>query len=192
MHGVPVMKFKVLYIWLSLPFILIIVWVLAFYMPVSYKIKTKEKEIINIKQQLQVINNDINNIILMKNRGEDTRQLVKNLGGEIPLFDEFPDFMVRLAKNTRNKDVSLDTLNSLVTSVDFEKRTFLVNPVFEVGLKGKYISMGKFLENLTNQMVFKKILKAQITYNEKEHPVLTGKFIIEFKAWRERITIEGK
>jgi Tfp pilus assembly protein PilO len=161
-------------------------------MPVSAKIKTREKEILGIKQQIKTTNNDINSVILMKRKGEDTRQLIKNLSGEIPLFDEFPDFMVKLAKSTRNKGISLDTLNSLVTSADFEKRTFLVNPVFEIGLNGKYISMGKFLEDLTNQMVFKSILKAHIAYDEKKYPDLTGMFVIEFKAWKERITIEGK
>lgn len=186
------MKFKIIYIWFVLPFILIIIWVLAFYMPVSSRIKTREKEIISIKQQIQATDININNFILMKRKGEDTRQLIKNLSGEIPLFDEFPDFMMKLAKSTRNKGISLDTLNSLVTSADFEKRAFLVNPVFEIGLKGKYISMGKFLEDLTNQMVFKNILKAHLTYNENEYPDLTGMFVIEFKAWKERIAIEGK
>jgi Tfp pilus assembly protein PilO len=190
--GVPVMKFKIIYIWFSLPFILIIIWVLAFYMPLSSKIKVREKEILSIKQQIQTINSNINNIIQMEKKGADTRQLVNNLSGEIPLFDEFPDFMVKLAKSTKDKGISLDILNSLVTSADFEKKTFLVNPVFEVGLKGKYLSMGKFLEDLASQMVFKKILKAHISYNEKEYPNLTGMFVIEFKAWRQRISIEGK
>ena len=145
-----------------------------------------------MKQQTQVINSNISNIILMKKKGDDARQLVKNLGGGIPYFDEFPNFIVRLAKSTGSRDVSLDTLNSMVTSADFEKKTFLLNPVFEVGLKGKYISIGKFLEDLTNQTVFKKILKAHIAYDEKGHSNLTGMFIIEFKTWRERIAIEGK
>jgi len=192
LHGVPVMKFKIIYIWFGLPFILIIVWVLAFYIPISSKIKIKEREILSIKQQVQAINNDINNIILMNVKGKETRQLVKTISGEMPFFDEFPDFMVRLAKSTRSKGVSLDILNSLVTSADFEKKTFLVNPVFEIGLKGKYISMGRFLEDLTNQMVFKKIIKAHISYNEKEYPDLTGMFMIEFKALKGRIAFESK
>lgn len=186
------MKFKTLYIWLSLPFIVIIAWMLAFYMPMSARIKSKEKEIINIRQMAQAIDNDVNNYLILKKKSEETSRLISNLSGDIPLFDQFPDFIMKLAKSTASMGLHLETLDGLNTMADFEKERFLVNPLFEFGLKGKYLSIGKFLEDLTNQKVFNKILKAEIIGNENEYPVLTGKFIIEFKAWKERIKIESK
>jgi hypothetical protein len=35
-------------------------------------------------------------------------------------------------------------------------------------------------------------MKGQISYTDKEYPLLAGKFEIEFKAWKERSALENK
>ena len=57
-----------------------------------------------------------------------------------------------------------------------------MNPVFEVGLKGGFLEMGRFLEDLSNRTAFKGIKAARISYDDKEYPQLNGRFVIEFKA----------
>ncbi len=58
----------------------------------------------------------------------------------------------------------------------------MLNPVFEVGLKGGFLEMGRFLEDLSNKTAFKSVQAARIGYDEREYPQLSGRFMIEFKA----------
>ena len=59
-------------------------------------------------------------------------------------------------------------------------------------MKGRFTEMGKFLEQVSLSKAYRKILKGQISYTDKEYPLLAGKFEIEFKAWKERSALESK
>ena len=65
-------------------------------------------------------------------------------------------------------------------------------PVFDLGFKGRFMEMGKFLEYMSSSKAFRKILKGRINYNDKDYPMLAGNFEVEFKAWKERGALESK
>jgi hypothetical protein len=52
-------------------------------------------------------------------------------------------------------------------------------------LKGKFLDIGKFLEGVEKQKGYKRIVGGRILYADKDYPVLTGKFLVEFRAWKE-------
>ncbi|MCX5811457.1 MAG: type 4a pilus biogenesis protein PilO [Proteobacteria bacterium] len=186
------MKFKPLYVWFATPVIVIIAWVLAFYMPLSSKIKLKNQELSKLKTEEQAIDNDINNMLQIKNRGAKMEQLIKTFQANIPVFDDFPGVMKDIVRTAKKNGILITDFNSSFTSIDKKRASMLTYPIFEIGLKGRFLEMGKFLEELEGNNSFKGILNAKLSYDEKEYPVLTGKFVIEFKAWKEKKTFESK
>lgn len=179
------------YVWLVVPVMIIVLWVFIFYMPFSAKIKQKEKELSNLKQEEQKIEVNIRDAIDVKKRKEQVKSSIIELQMQLPTIDEFPDFMIGLLKDIRKEAVSLSSFSSNFSSLESRPGLLLVHPVFEIGLKGKYINMGKFLDDLEDRKVYRGILKAKISYDEKEYPALTGKFAVEFTARRSGV-LEGK
>jgi Tfp pilus assembly protein PilO len=191
-EGVLHMKFKPLYIWFALPVVVIVAWILAFYMPLSSKIKIKNQELSRLKTEEQAIDNDINNMLQIKDRGTKMEQLIKTFQANIPVFDEFPVVMKEIVMTAKKNGLFLTDFNSSFRSIDKTRTSLLTYPIFEIGLKGRFLEMGKFLEELEDNNFFKGILNAKLSYDEKEYPVLTGKFVIEFKAWKEKQILESK
>jgi hypothetical protein len=118
--------------------------------------------------------------------------LIKTFQTNIPVFDEFPGVMKDITGRAKKNGIFITEFNSLFTSIDKKRASMLTYPIFEVGLKGRFLEIGKFLEELENDNTFKGILGARLSYDDKEYPVLTGKFVIEFKAWKEKQIFESK
>ena len=97
-----------------------------------------------------------------------------------------------MAGAARRGGLGLDKFSGTFKTLDMQPKTILTYPVFEVGLKGRFMEMGKFLEQVSLSKAYRKILKGQISYTDKEYPLLAGKFEIEFKAWKERSALESK
>ena len=184
-------KFKMFYVWLAVPVIIIILWVFVFYMPFLVKIKQKEKELSSLKQEEQKIELNIKTAIDVKKRSEQVKSSIVEIQMQLPTIDEFPDFMIKMLKDIRKEAITLSSFSSNFSSLGGEPGLLLVHPVFEIGLKGKYINMGKFLDDLEDGKVYRGILRAKISYDEKEYPALTGKFAVEFTARRSGV-LEGK
>lgn len=186
------MKFKVIYLWFALPVVVIIAWVLVFYMPMSARIKAKEREVAALEGEMQRADNDIKNIMEVKKRNEEMKQSFQELETQIPAFEELPEFMGEIVKVAKGEGIVLDKFSSMFASAEMGQKGGLTNPVFEIGLKGRFLQMGRFLERLGDKKAFGGITKARIVYDEKEYPVLTGSFVLEFKAWKEKRYLEGK
>ncbi len=186
------MKFKPLYVWFATPVIVIVAWVLAFYMPLSSKIKLINQELSRLKTEEQAIDTNIDNMIQIKDKGARMDQLIKTFQANIPVFDDFPGVMKDIARTAKKNGIFITDFNSSFTSIDKKRASMLTYPVFEIGLKGRFLEMGKFLEELENNNAFKGIMNAKLSYDEKEYPVLTGIFMIEFKAWKEKQIFESK
>jgi Tfp pilus assembly protein PilO len=186
------MRFKGLYIWVGLPIIIAAVWFFFFYIPMKAEINNKRNELNEAKQQTQKVESDIRALTEMKRREETIKTSLKEYRGQIPLFDNFPDFIYQVAGGVRKSGLVLDRFSGMFKTLDMEPKTILTYPVFEVGLKGRFMEMGKFLEQVSSSRGYRKIMKGQITYNEKEYPLLAGKFEIEFKAWKERGGLESQ
>lgn len=185
-------KFKMFYIWFTVPLIIVVLWVVAFYMPVSAQIKQNEKALSGLKQEEQKIELNLKNAMDVKRQKEKVKESIVEMQMQLPTIDRFPDFMIWLLKSIRKEGVTLSSFNTNFSSLESKPGSLLIHPVFEMSLKGKYINMGKFIDDLDDKKVYKGITKARISYDEKEYPVLIGKFTLEFTARRSGSLEEGK
>ena len=186
------MRFKSLYVWIGIPVIVVIVWFLVFYMPMKAEINNKKNELQEVKKQTEKVETDIKGLMEMKRKEESIKASLKEYQGQIPLFDNFPDFIHTVAGAARKGGLALDKFSGTFRTLDLQPKTILTYPVFEVGLKGRFMEMGRFLEQVSSSKAYRKIMKGQISYTDKEYPLLAGKFEIEFKAWKERSALETK
>jgi Tfp pilus assembly protein PilO len=186
------MRFKSLYLWIALPIVIAAVWFFVFYMPIKADISNKRNELNDVKQQTQKVETDIKALTEMKRKEDSIKASLREYRGQIPLFDNFPDFIYQVAGSARKSGLVLDKFSGTFKSLDMQPKTILTYPVFEVGLKGRFMEMGKFLEQISSSRAYRKIIKGAISYNEKEYPLLAGRFEIEFKAWKERGTLESQ
>lgn len=186
------MRFKGLYLWIAGPILIAVAIYVLGIMPLKTEIKNKQNELNEVKQQTQKVEADIRALTDMKIKEEGIKTSLKEYRGQIPLFDNFPEFIYQVAGGARKSGLVVDKFSAMFRSLDMQPKTILTYPAFEVGLKGRFLEMGKYLEQVSSSMAYRKIMKGTITYDEKEYPVLAGKFEIEFKAWKERAAIEGQ
>ena len=186
------MRFKILYVWVAAPIIGVVLWFFAWYLPMKTEINNKQNELREAKQQTQKAELDIKALTEMKRKEEGIKASLKAYKGQIPLFDNLPAFIYEVAGEARKRGLTLDRFSGVFKTLDMQPKTILAYPSFEVGLRGRFLEMGKFLEQVSSSRAYHKIVKGAISYNEKEYPVIAGKFEVEFKAWKERPSIEGQ
>ncbi|MBA4390544.1 MAG: hypothetical protein C0399_06375 [Syntrophus sp. (in: bacteria)] len=176
------MNFKGFYIWFGLPVLVIVVWVALVYVPVDSAMKKKEGKLVTIKNERQKIDENIKNLTVEARTQENLQQSYDDFMRQAPVIEKMPEYMRTVMQMAKSKGVAIGSLQGYYNSIDVSQKTGLVYPIFEVGLKGGFLEMGRFLEELSNKTGFKGIQKAHISYEEKEYPTVTGKFVIEFKA----------
>jgi len=186
------MRFKGLYLWIAIPVIVAAVWFFVWYTPMKAEINNRQNELNEVKQQSQKVEGDIRALTEMKRKEESIKKSLQEYRGQIPLFDDFPNFIYQVAGGARKSRLVVDKFSGMFKTLDMQPKTILTYPAFELGLKGRFMDMGQFLEQVTTSRAYRKIMKANIAYNEKEYPLLAGKFEIEFKAWKERAALESQ
>ncbi len=186
------MRFKALYAWIAVPVIVAAVWFFVWYMPMKAEISNRQNELNEVKQQSQKAETDIRALTEMKRKEESIKASLREYRGQIPLFDNFPDFIYQVAGGARKSRLVLDKFSGMFKTLDMQPKTILTYPAFELGLKGRFMDMGQFLEQVSASRAYRKIMKGTISYNEKEYPLLAGRFEIEFKAWKERAALESQ
>ncbi|HVN23873.1 MAG TPA: type 4a pilus biogenesis protein PilO [Syntrophorhabdales bacterium] len=186
------MRFKALYVWIAAPILGAVLWFFAWYMPMKTEINNKQVELKEAKQQTQRVESDIKALTEMKRKEDGIKASLKEYRGQIPLFDNFPAFIYEVAGGARKNGLVLDKFSGMFKTLDMQPKTILTYPSFEVGLKGRFLEMGKFLEQVSSSRAYRKIMKGTISYNEKEYPIIAGRFEVEFKAWKERAAIESQ
>jgi Tfp pilus assembly protein PilO len=186
------LKFRRSYVWIGLPIIIAAVWFFVFYIPINGKIINKRNEFNQARQQNQKVDAEIRALMETKKKEETVKVSLREYRSQIPFYDNLPDFIYRLAAKARDGGLRLDKFNGIFKSLDVQPKTILTYPVFEIGLRGRYVEIGKFLEEVGSSKAYRRILKGQISYNEKEYPLLTSRFEIEFKAWKEGANIENQ
>ena len=184
------MRFKGLYVWIAVPVAVAALWFFVWYMPMKAEINNRRNELNEVKQQTQKVEADIRALTEMKRKEESIKTSLREYRGQIPLFDNFPEFIYQVAGGARKSGLVLDKFSGMFKTLDMQPKTILTYPIFEVGLKGRFMEMGKFLEQVSSSRAYRRIMKGAISYNEKEYPLLAGKFEIEFKAWKERGALE--
>ena len=182
MQGVQNMNFKSLYIWFGLPVLVIAAWVALVYAPADSAMKKKEGQLATIKNERQKLEGNIKNLIVEARTQEHLQQPYDEFMRQAPVIEKMPEYMRAVMQMAKNKGVAIGSLHGYYNSIDVSQKTGLVYPIFEVGLKGGFLEMARFLEDLSDKSGFKGVQKAYISYEEKEYPALNGKFVIEFKA----------
>jgi Tfp pilus assembly protein PilO len=176
------MNFKSFYIWFALPALLIAAWVALVYIPVDAVMKKKEGQLAVLKKERQKLEGNLKNLTVEARTQENLQQSYDNFMRQAPVIEKVPEYMRAVIQMAKNKGVAVGSLHGYYNSIEVSQKTGLVYPVFEVGLKGGFLEMGHFLEELSGKTGFRGIQRAYISYEEKEYPALNGKFVIEFKA----------
>ncbi len=185
------MNFKSIYIWCGIPVALIIIWVLAVYLPFSSQVKNREKSLESIKQERKQVEASIVTLSRQSKTDDRWKESLNEFKAQAPLIEKMPDFIREISRSARNKGVMVDNVASVPSTIDTEQKSYVVNPVFDFDLKGGFLETGRFFEELSNRVAFKGVQKARISYNEKQYPLLAGKYMIEFKALKGKV-FEGK
>ncbi len=186
------MKFKRVFIWYALPIALAAVWLVAFYLPLSSSIKAQSQELKALKRESAKMDTQMVALIETKKRSEQARITLEEFQAQLPVVDELPDFVRSLAAAAKKDGIAIDGFSNILAPVDAGDKMPLVTSVFEIDLKGRYLEIGGFVEELGSKKAFKDILIATIGYSEKEYPSLTGRFVVELRAWKGKIADEGK
>lgn len=185
------MNFKSIYVWCGIPVALIIIWVLAVYLPFSSQIKNREKSLESVKQERKQVEASIVTISRQSKTEDRWKESLNEFKAHAPLIDRMPDFIREISRSARNRGVMVDNVVIIHSTIDTEQKSYVVNPVFEFDLKGGFLETGRFFEELSNRIAFKGVQKAHISYDEKQYPVVAGKYTIEFKALKGKV-FEGK
>jgi Tfp pilus assembly protein PilO len=176
------MNFKSPYLWFALPILVIVAWVLLVYMPVNSGVKNKEGKLTAVKNERQTVERDLKDFVGDATSQKRLQQSYDEFMDQAPVVERMPEYMKNVMNMAKSKGITIGSLSGHYSSLDTSQKAGLVNPVFEMGLRGGFLEMGRFLEDLSNRTAFKGIQAARINYDEKEYPQLTGKFVIEFKA----------
>jgi len=184
------MSYKNLIWSVGLPVAIIVVWILAVYVPMSVQAKKGQNSLNAVLQERRTLETSI---LAMTQQVQTQASLKKSYDeflSQAPTIDRMGQFMAGVIHSAKSRGMSLERLNGEYSSMEASRQN-VIHPVFEMGIKGKFLDMGKFLEELSGKTAFAGIKKARIVYDEKEYPVLSGRFVIEFKALKER-TFESK
>lgn len=176
------MNFKSFYLWFGLPVLVVVAWVLLVYMPMNSGVKNKEGKLTAIKNERQTVERDMKDFVGDATSQKRLQQSYDEFMSQAPVIERMPEYMKNVMNMAKSKGITIGSLSGHYSSLDTSQKAGLVNPVFEMGLRGGFLEMGRFLEDLSSRTAFKGIQAARINYDEKEYPQLTGKFVIEFKA----------
>lgn len=184
------MNYKNLLIWIGAPIVVIVLWVLIVYMPIDSLAKKGHNEINSILKERKDLETSLVTMSQQTQTQEKLKRSYDDFLVQTPTIERMADFMAGVVNGARMRGMGVEGLSGQYNTMDLSQKS-VINPVFELGLKGRFLDMGRFIEDLSEKTAFKGVQKARIVYDEKEHPVLSGRFVIEFKALKER-SLEGK
>ena len=178
------MKFKMIYLWLALPVAIVILWIFAFYVPFSSFIEKQNKELGALQHTRETVEISIRDLLEVRKRDALARSSLDGMSKSMPLYHQFPTVMKMVAELGKKEGLVFESLSSILLPNDTQQPPSLIKPFLDISLKGRFLDVGKFLENVENQKGYNRIADGKLSYADKDYPVLTGKFLIEFRAWK--------
>lgn len=178
------MRFKIIYLWFSLPVLIVVLWFFAFYMPVSSFIKKEREELSTVQRARVMAENSVKDMLEVRRRDAQARSSLDGMSRNMPTYNQFPSVIKSVAESGKKEAIVFETLNSFLLPNDPQQPPSLIKPALDIGLKGRFLDIGKFLEGVEKQKGYKRIADGRLSYADKDYPVLTGKFLIEFRAWK--------
>jgi Tfp pilus assembly protein PilO len=178
-------------LWLAGPAVaIILLWVFAVYIPISAQAKKGQSSLNSVLQERKALETSILTMTQQVQSQETLKKSYDEFLTRAPAVGRMGEYMTGVVQAAKLRGMSLDRLSGQYDTMEVSNKN-IVHPVFEMGLKGRFLDMGRFLEELSGQTAYGSIKQAMIVYDEKDYPVLSGRFVIEFKALKER-TREGK
>jgi len=178
------MRFRLIYLWFSLPILIVVLWFLAFYMPVSSYLDKQNKELATMQRSRETVESSIKDLIEVRKRDTQTRLSLDEMSRTMPMYQQFPSVIKAVAESGKKEGLIFEALNSGILPADPQQPSSLVKPSLDITSKGRFLDIGKFLENIEQQKGYKRIADGRLSYSDKDYPVLTGRFLIEFRAWK--------
>jgi Tfp pilus assembly protein PilO len=182
--GAQAMKFRVTYLWFGLPVLIAVLWFLAFYIPVSSFVNKQRNELSTAQRTRETMDKSVKDLLEIRKRDAQARSSLDGMSRNMPVYQQFPAVIKAVAESGKKGGVVFETLNSVVLPNDYQQSPALIKPALDIGLKGRFLDIAKFLEGMERQKGFKRIADGKVSYTDKDYPVLTGKFLIEFRAWK--------
>lgn len=173
-----------IYLWFSLPVVIVLLWILAFYVPVSSFLEKQNKELATTQRTRETVEGSIRDMLEVRKRDALARSSLDGMSKSMPLYHQFPSVMKTVAELGKKEGLVFESLNSILLPNDTQQPSSLIKPALDISLKGRFLDVGKFLENVEKQKGYNKIADGKLSYADKDYPVLTGKFLIEFRAWK--------
>lgn len=177
------MRFREVHLWIAVPLALLCVWVWFFCLPFASRIEGKKRELADAEAQIARAEAEL---LQLKEAKTDGSAKIEPIAppDKIPRLDAFPDYMKRIASSVRNGGVTIERLNGRLNDGNAEKPSLLAYPVTEIDFTGRFIDIGRVLEQIQAAKAYRRIIRAQLTATENACPDLKGSVEIEFKAWR--------
>jgi Tfp pilus assembly protein PilO len=186
------MRFRGIYLWFAIPVLLAVGWILVYYIPMTSRIKSKERELSALKEEYQNIDRGIYEITKNKDRMDTLRASLREIYTEIPTTEGLPDFMKEMTTNSKRFGVVITGFNSNFSSMSLLSTSPVANLAFEISIKGRFKEIGRFLDDMESRMAYRRIKKASITYDDKEYPILTCKLLVELKTLKKGFRHESE
>jgi Tfp pilus assembly protein PilO len=178
------MKFRITYLWFGLPVLIVVLWFLAFYIPVSSFLDKQRNELSTAQRTRETVDKSVKDLLEIRKRDAQARSSVDGMSRNMPVYQQFPAVITAVAESGKKEGVVFETVNSVVLPNDSQQSPALIKPALDIGLKGRFLDIAKFLEGVERQKGYKRIADGKVSYTDKDYPVLTGKFLIEFRAWK--------
>ena len=184
------MSYRNLLMWIGPPVLIIIVWVLAIYWPLSAQMRNGRQGIETAMQERKDLEASVVAMTQQKQTQEQLQRSYDDFLRQAPAIDRIGDYMASVVGAAKARGMGVEEVSGYYGSMDLTRKN-IINPVFELTLRGGYLDMGRFLEELSQQMAYKSVLKARIASDENDQYALAGRFVLEFKALKRR-SLEGK
>jgi Tfp pilus assembly protein PilO len=185
------MKFRRFYLWIALPVVIIIAWVVFFYWPLAKETRLRKQEMAATIKEIEGADSELTATGTLLEKERQIKQSLTELYNRIPHLAELPDLMRWMVKKAKQDGLALEVVQGNVSALQGTGNSGVVHPVFEVRVKGRFLDVGRFLGDLETRALFKGVTSARIAGDDRDNPIVLAKCALELNAWRERF-VEGK
>lgn len=167
------------------PIILFLLWLFIIFFPLSSRIKERKERLAQTKTQIEEVERQIKTYGTLKKKKEEIDLRLNEIKEKVNSIDRIHETMKEVTLLAKRQNLSIEGFSSLFTSFDELKGKSFVYPAFEISIKGRFLNIGRFLEELQKRKTIAGIYKARLFLEEKDYPFVQGKVVIEIMAKRK-------
>ncbi len=181
--GVVNMSYKSLNIWFGMPVALALVWVFAVYMPIRSLTAAHERTLTTVRDDARKLDAEMKGIVAQT---QDRKKMSKSYGElvrQAPTMASMPEYIRGIIGMADQRGIVVTGLRGYYGTLEPSGKG-LMRPLFEMELRGRFLDLGRLLEDISHKGGYSAVRMARIDGNEKDLSTVTGRFVIEFKALR--------